>query len=120
MYDVVYDACAEGWLNTPAQPSFTENIYPLLAQLCNYQWVNMGFAAHFGWGAPYHFLQPELLARLSQSGSQYAELRLQIFRNFLAPGQPAPFSAFPVPAGVNPWPQVYGDNSAEPKATTSL
>jgi hypothetical protein len=30
MYDVIYDACAGLWLNPPAQPSFTGNIYPLL------------------------------------------------------------------------------------------
>jgi len=116
MYDVIYDACAGLWLNPPAQPSFTANIYPLLHQFSNYQWVNKGFAAQFGWRAPYDFLQHEWLAKLSQSGSQYAEIRLQIFRMFINPNEPAGAapSSFPLPAGFTPWPQVYGDAPSFP------
>ncbi len=81
--------------------SFTHDVYPILRRLTRLQWVNQGFAAQFGWGAPNDFLAPEYLARLASSGSEFAELRREIFnvfRKFDRDGMS------PVP-----WPWIYGD-----------
>jgi hypothetical protein len=111
MYDLIFDACAGNWIPAPGKPSFAQNIEPLLRQFNNYQWVNAGFSAVFGWQGPFDFSQPDWLSRLSQAGSEYQPIRLQIFRNFIDPGQPSKSAPanFPLPTGFNPWPMVFGD-----------
>jgi hypothetical protein len=53
MWDVMRDvAISVGMLPKPAQPSFERDIRPIFERLARLQWVNAGFAAAFGWGAP--------------------------------------------------------------------
>ena len=107
MYDLMYDTFVGKWLQPPTKPSFTEHIYPLLQQFAMAQWVNKGFFVQYGWGAPYDFMDPELLAKLSflpdgKDRDEYQELRRQIFHAFRDPNSDN--------VNVNGWPWVYGDN----------
>ena len=65
MFDVITDALNGALLSTPAKPSFTRDILPLLRQFNDAQWVNFGFAVQFGWNAPNDFLRPEILTKLA-------------------------------------------------------
>ena len=102
MHDLLTDVYIQaGWLESPARASFTRDVYPVLRRLTRLQWVNQGFAAQFGWGAPNDFLTAEYLTRLASAGSKYAELRREIFNAFRNIGRDG---MSPVP-----WPWIYGD-----------
>lgn len=100
MYDVMYDTVAKWWVK-PGTPSFTDDILPLLEQLVDAQWVNAGFLAQFGWGAPNELTRPEMLRKLASPDVAYQELRRTIFYMFRRGGDP-------VPNDVQ-WPPLYGD-----------
>src|SRR4029453_10562680 len=106
MYDVMYNTFQGYWLTSPSTPSFTQDIYPLLLQFCNMQWVNFGFYIGFGHGAPNDFNHPNLFRRLADNGPASAELRRQVFNIFRNPD----FSLVEITA----WPQIYGDNMDQP------
>ncbi|OON71930.1 LodA/GoxA family CTQ-dependent oxidase [Streptomyces tsukubensis] len=105
VYDLLLDVfVSEGQLPKPAQVSFEHHIKPVLERFSRLQWVNKGFATHFGSGGPEDFTTTELLRRLSQPGTTYRELRRQVYtamrvyaRDGLAP---------------MPWPWFYGDGMA--------
>lgn len=101
MYDVVYDALAGLSIPAKPKPSFMDDIFPLLRQFNDSQWVNKGFFVEFGWGAPNDFLRPGMLARLSAPGATFEELRRRVFYMFRVPGS----------KDVQPllWPPIYGD-----------
>lgn len=101
MYDVIYDASLGSLIPPPPQVSFTEHIYPLLAQFSETQWVNYGFHRHFGWGSPYDFLQPGALQQLASNDPAHLELRRRIFHQFRNPDGDSlePYA----------WPPLYGD-----------
>jgi len=106
MYDVITDALKGSLLAVPTTPSFARDIFPLLRQFNDAQWVNFGFAVQFGWQAPNDFLRPEILAKLaaapmSSTDDPYGELRRQIFYSFRNPGS----TTFEPMA----WPPIYGD-----------
>jgi hypothetical protein len=106
MYDVITDALNGSLLTAPATPSFARDIFPLLRQFNDAQWVNFGFAVQFGWQAPNDFLRPEILAKLaaapvSSTDDPYGELRRQIFYSFRNPSS----TTFEPTA----WPPIYGD-----------
>jgi hypothetical protein len=69
--------------------------------MCDMQWMNAGFAAGFGYGMPQHFLQPAYLAKLSEPGNTYAELRRTVANAFRNPSD--------ADASQKPWPWIYGD-----------
>ena len=53
MWDVIRDVLITGgMLPKPARPSFQNDIRPIFERLSDFQWVNAGFAAAFGWGRP--------------------------------------------------------------------
>ena len=106
MYDVMYNTLQGYWLSAPATPSFTQDIYPLLVQFCDMQWVNFGFYCGFGHGAPNDFHRTNLFGRLADNGPASAELRRQVFNVFRNPD----FALLEITA----WPQVYGDNMNQP------
>ena len=106
MFDVITDALNGALLSTPAKPSFTRDILPLLRQFNDAQWVNFGFAVQFGWNAPNDFLRPEILTKLATAPADkthdpYAELRRQIFYSFRNPSATT-FEPWQ-------WPWLYGD-----------
>jgi hypothetical protein len=118
IYDVMYDAFQDGWIEVIEKPSFTEHIYPILRQFCDSQWVNYGFYVQFGWGGPNDFMRPHYLNKLSTITEQdiYAEVRLQLFNIFRDPKATI--------LDVDAWPQMYGDAitipATGPRALMSL
>jgi hypothetical protein len=119
MFDVVTDALTHAYLTPKDRPSFRHDIYPLLAQFSQNQWVNQGFYVAYGHGQPYDFANPELLRQLStittgKDGAvtdEYREYRRQIFNYFRSPKS----------TQIEPqrWPWMYGDNMAVPASTAN-
>lgn len=104
MYDVVFDTMLSGMLARPAQPSFTNDILPVLRQLSQCQWVNAGFLAQFGWQAPNDFTRPDFLMKLARPPGKhdlFQEFRRQIFLMFRNPGAQL-FDPLK-------WPPIFGD-----------
>lgn len=101
MYDVIYDTMVGRYLSPKKQPSFMEDIFPLLRQFADSQWVNYGFFVQFGWQAPNEFTRPELLAKLAAPGKEFQELRRQIVAMFRDPSATTPQPL--------QWPPIYGD-----------
>ncbi|MGK5544292.1 LodA/GoxA family CTQ-dependent oxidase [Streptomyces sp. URMC 127] len=102
MYDLLRDTfVSAGALAAPQRVSFTREVLPLLRRLCDLQWVNHGFATHFGHAGREHLLEPERLARLADPHPRNAELRHQIWAAMRDMDRDA---ASPVP-----WPAIYGD-----------
>ena len=111
MFDLLTDSyIACGWLPMPPTTSFSKDILPLLQRLSNLQWVNRGFAAMFGKGAPMDFTDPAFLARLARAPAPsergapedtWIDLRRAIVSSF------RPFD----PQSYEPrmWPWIYGD-----------
>jgi hypothetical protein len=111
MWDLIRDvAITAGMLTKPARPSFEHDIQPILERLSRLQWVNAGFAAAFGWGAPNNFASAEWLEKLSRPGADMAEMRHVIANQFRVFDRD---SWSPVP-----WPWVYGDAMNIPPAQT--
>lgn len=52
LYDVALDAAvARGWRRIPPRPSFTRDVYPILARPYGYSWVTeLAVREHRGWG----------------------------------------------------------------------
>ena len=111
MWDLIRDVLiAGGMLPKPVRPSFARDIQPIFERLSRLQWVNAGFAAAFGWGAPNNFAGGEWLARLSRSDPDLAEIRHVIANQFRVFDRD---SWSPVP-----WPWMYGDAMNIPPAQT--
>jgi hypothetical protein len=76
MWDLMRDvAISAGMLPKPARPSFERDIRPIFERLAKLQWVNAGFAAAFGWGAPNDFSLRQQLEKLSRSTDDTAEMQ---------------------------------------------
>jgi hypothetical protein len=111
MWDLMRDvAISAGILPKPARPSFERDIRPIFERLAKLQWVNAGFAAAFGWGAPNDFSLREQLEKLSRSTDDTAEMRHVIANQFRVFDRDA---WSPVP-----WPWVYGDAMSLPPPET--
>jgi len=113
LYDVLFDTWVRsGMLPFPQRISFSRDVLPIFQHYADAQWVNFGFAQQFGWGGPYDFNDPELLARLSRQatggggGDENRELRRQVFHYFRAPQ--------PQSEVASPWPWMYGDDMNVP------
>jgi len=104
MYDVIFDTLSGSVIPAPGQPSFTQDILPLLRQCVDAQWVNSGFFAIFGWESPNEFVRADYIQRLAAAPGQddpYLELRRQVVYSFRDPGAT---SFEPLK-----WPPLYGD-----------
>jgi L-Lysine epsilon oxidase N-terminal/L-lysine epsilon oxidase C-terminal domain len=111
MWDLMRDvAISAGMLPKPVRPSFERDIRPVFERLARLQWVNAGFAAAFGWGAPSDFASPEQLQKFSRRTDDTAEMRHVIANQFRMFDRD---SWSPVP-----WPWLYGDAMAIPPAET--
>jgi hypothetical protein len=112
LYDLLVDLYVQNhWMEVPARPSFTRDVYPILQRMSGLQWVNRGFATAFGHGGPTDFENPEHVARLARDPGQggfdlWGELRRQVFNAFRLP--------VPKDANPTPWPWEYGDADAIP------
>lgn len=102
MYALMTDlAIQAGQLPAPTRPSFQHDLLPIFKAMCDLQWMNAGFAAGFGYGMPQYFLDPAYLAKLSQPGTTYAELRRTVANAFRNPSE--------ADASQKLWPWIYGD-----------
>jgi hypothetical protein len=111
MWDLMRDvAIGAGLLPKPARPSFEHDIRPILERLTKLQWVNQGFAAAFGWGAPSDLASPAQLEKLSRKTDDLAEMR-RVIANAFRVFQRDSWSPLP-------WPWVYGDAMNIPPAET--
>ena len=111
MWDLIRDVqITAGMLPKPVRPSFKRDIQPIFERLSRLQWVNAGFAAAFGWGAPNNLADAEWLERLSRNDPGMAEMRHVIANQFRVFDRDA---WSPVP-----WPWLYGDAMAIPTAET--
>jgi hypothetical protein len=116
LYDLLLDLYVRaGWLDTPREVSFRDDVYPILRRLNTLQWVNRGFATQFGHNGPNDFDDPEYVAKLARvprvgEVDLYGELRRQVFNSFRNP------------EGTDnnplPWPWIYGDAMDVPPANT--
>ena len=103
LWDLLTDVfITAGTIPTPKRPSFDRDIRPLFERMAALQWVNAGFAAAFGWGAPNDLGSPEWLARLAPGDPAGDELRRTIANQFRDPDSVGASNAVP-------WPWVYGD-----------
>lgn len=111
MWDLMRDVAIQaGLLARPPRPSFERDIRPIFERLSRLQWVNAGFAAAFGWQAPFDLSNPDWLARLSSPSPAEREMRHMLanqFREF----QRDAWSPIP-------WPWLYGDAMNVPPAET--
>jgi hypothetical protein len=108
LYDLMRDLyVSSGWLPAKDKPSFTEDIYPILARLSHLQWVNKAYAAVFGHMAPFDFLHEARVQQISRvhggpDVDLYRPLRVAIFKTFreqeIHPSDPTA------------WPWLYGDS----------
>lgn len=102
MYALMTDVAIQaGQLPAPTCPSFQRDLLPIFKAMCDLQWMNAGFAAGFGYGMAQHFLHPAYLAKLSEPGNTYAELRRTVANAFRNPSH--------LDASQTPWPWIYGD-----------
>ncbi|MEU9041638.1 MULTISPECIES: LodA/GoxA family CTQ-dependent oxidase [unclassified Kitasatospora] len=102
LHDLLYDLfVTEGTLAPPKTVNFERDVKPILQRFCELQWVNKGFAAHFGFGGPQDFLAPDHLARLADPSPTHEELRRQVYTALRDPKRD----------GISPmpWPWIYGD-----------
>ena len=96
-----------GLLAVPQRISFNEDVRPILERLNELQWVNKGFLAMFGTGAPMDFADKELMKKLSFSPESslypdpYAELRRSVYNSFRSTGGSD--------VDMQEWPPLYGD-----------
>jgi hypothetical protein len=106
LYDLLYD-CMVSWdmMKGPEKVSFRHHIQPIFERLTGLQWVNQGFAAFFGSGAPFDASQ--LLSRLADPSSANAEFRRSIYAQFRNPNADA--SPYGPQLGKQLWPPFYGD-----------
>src|SRR5262249_35027602 len=115
LYDLLYDMYVRaGWIDPPADVSFRDDVYPILKRLSDLQWVNRGFAAQFGHGAPNDFANSSYLEKLRQvpppapAVDPYGELRRQVLNSFRNPDG--------TDNNPLPWPWIYGDAMDLPAA----
>jgi hypothetical protein len=110
MYDVLFEVATKlEPARAPVRPSFTRQIYPLLARHVQNQWVNAGMARMFGWGAPVNLLSAQTLAQLSDSSTAGQAARSDLFQRFRNPNYAS--------MEANALPPYYGDNTTIPATT---
>ncbi|MBX9949404.1 MAG: LodA/GoxA family CTQ-dependent oxidase [Candidatus Obscuribacterales bacterium] len=99
-YDLLFDRMiAWGLEPRPSDVDFETNIKPIFERLTGLQWVNMGFASIFGYGAP--FEMSALLPRLKDKSPANREFRQNILAQFRSVRRKQ--------LGKNLWPHFYGD-----------
>lgn len=87
LYDVTREVAEQaGWVPPAAEVSFIRDIYPVLARMCGYAWVNASALRGHGEDGPGDFLDPERLARLASNASEDADFRNAVFNRLRTPG----------------------------------
>jgi hypothetical protein len=107
LYDVLFEVATKvDPSRAPLRPSFTRQIYPLLARHVSNQWVNAGMARQFGWQSAGYFIAPSAIALLSDSSDASRLTRDALFRQFRDPA----FTG----SDASALPPYYGDNTNFP------
>ncbi|MGW2248614.1 LodA/GoxA family CTQ-dependent oxidase [Kitasatospora sp. NPDC001660] len=102
LYDLLHDLfVTQGTLEPAKTVNFDRDVKPILRRFCELQWVNKGFATHFGFGGPEHFLAPDHLAKLADPSATHEELRRQVYTSLRDPERDG--------LSPMPWPWIYGD-----------
>ncbi|WP_299997092.1 LodA/GoxA family CTQ-dependent oxidase [uncultured Cedecea sp.] len=97
----MYDMIKHSTLEPEQDTSYTNDIVPLLFNLSNLQWVNVGFARVFGEDGLFP-IDSELIKTLAKADSYFE--RFEIFERFRAPDDHR------LEGGDKmKWPQLYGD-----------
>jgi hypothetical protein len=113
MYDVITDVFVKaGHFAPPDVVHFERDILPIFVRLSQLQWVNAGFAAAFGFMAPFNFETPSAVTRLADASDANKAWRFMLANAFRDP----------TVAGADPsaWPWLYGDAVAiRPFGTSS-
>lgn len=79
MYDVALEAAVRReWLEVPERPSFTRDIYPVLARAVSLQWVSARALAGHGPRTAGHF--PTAVAELASNGAEARPARERVVR----------------------------------------
>lgn len=101
-FRTMYDMIRDYTLDLDQKTSYSNHIVPLLFNLSNLQWVNVGFAQVFGEQGSFP-IDSDLIKTLAKSESHLA--RFEVFERFRAPDDDRV-------VGVDEmrWPQVYGDS----------
>ena len=108
LHDVQTAAARErGWLEAPADVSFTRDVFPVLARIVGYRWVNDLARRGHGRGARGDFLDPAVLRRLSRATAAEAPLRKQVFARLRNPSLTGADAARQ--ANLTFMPQLSGD-----------
>lgn len=83
MWDLMRSVAVNaGMLTRPPRPSFKHDILPIFERMTDLQWVNAGFAAGFGFKAPFNYTSEEWKAKLGNPSPAYKELRRTLSNNF--------------------------------------
>jgi hypothetical protein len=86
LYDVMTQTMIDlGLLSPPARVSFLSDIYPLFDRLSQLQWVNQGMLERYGWHSPEDFLDPAMVARLTDPCPENEPFRRALFERFRNP-----------------------------------
>ena len=107
LYDVMTQTMIDrGLLSPPSKVSFLSDIYPLFDRLSQLQWVNYGMLERYGWQSPEDFLDPAVVARLTDHRPKNEPFRRALFERFRNPDY----------ATLQPdaLPPLYGDAVAIP------
>jgi hypothetical protein len=82
LYDLMEQA---GGVPLPLPPSFTRDVYPILARLMGYTWVNATVLLGHGPGRAGHFVTAERLAVLSDKSEKARLARHKVFQRIRNP-----------------------------------
>ncbi len=86
LYDVMTQTMIDlGLLSPPMRVSFLSDIYPLFDRLSQLQWVNHGMLERYGWQSPEDFLDPAVVARLTDPCPVNEPFRRALFARFRNP-----------------------------------
>lgn len=91
LYDLLRTVAVDaGWLQAPARPSFTADIWPLLNRLGQLQWVSESANLQYGWETEFDFLNPEVVKKLASRSKKSRPARERIFQRLRSPAYDMP------------------------------
>jgi hypothetical protein len=86
LYDLMRAVAAkEGKLTPPEEPSFTNDIFPLLSRLSQMQWVSQAANLRYGWRTAFDFFHGDLVKDLADPSEEHKDLRQKIFQALRSP-----------------------------------
>ena len=103
MDDVVRETFqSQGWLPSPAETSFTHDIWPIFSRLAGLQWVNHGLFMAHGFGSTIDAENPDVLAKMTDASEAQRKWRKTVLCLFRDPSVGGKVDRFKLP-------YIYGD-----------